>query len=112
MSTSPTSAAVTGTQAIARAAALLRALAAHGQTGYRLADLSRQLQMERPTVHRILRRLVEERLVEQDPRTRRYRLGPLIYELSLVVDPPISLHECWDASVDTLAQHSGDTVFV
>ena len=101
-----------GTQAIARAAALLRALATHGQTGYRLADLARQLQMERPTVHRILRRLVEERLVEQDPRSRRYRLGPLIYELGLVVEPPAALRDCWDASLDTLAQHSGDTVFV
>lgn len=100
-----------GTQAIARAAALLRALATHGQTGYRLADLARYLQMERPTVHRILRRLVEERLVQQDARTRTYRLGPLIYELGLVVDPPAALQACWEPSLDVVAQHSGDTVF-
>ena len=61
------SASATGTQAIARAAALLRELASSSGSERTLAEISRNLGLERPTVHRILRRLVDEKLVRQNP---------------------------------------------
>jgi len=100
-----------GTQAIARAAALLRELASHAGAERGLAELARSLELERPTVHRILRRLVEEQLVRQNPATRAYRLGPLVYELGLVAEPPSTLYALCEASLTTIAQESGDTAF-
>lgn len=100
-----------GTQAVARAAALLRELANHVGTEPRLGDLASSLELERPTVHRILRRLVEERLVLQNPATRAYRLGPLIYELGLVAEPPSLLYSLCEKSLTEIAHESGDTAF-
>ena len=105
------SASATGTQAIARAAALLRELASSSGGERGLAEISRNLGLERPTVHRILRRLVDEKLVRQNPATRAYALGPLIYELGLMAQPPSALYALSDKSLDVLAQESGDTAF-
>lgn len=105
------SAASAGTQAIARAAALLREIAAQKQTGGRVADLAHALGLERPTVHRILRRLVEEGFVVQDPVSRTYRLGPLVHELGRVADPPAALLSACTPSLQAIADESGDTAF-
>lgn len=105
------SASATGTQAIARAAALLRELASSSGGERTLAEISRNLGLERPTVHRILRRLVDEKLVQQNPATRAYCLGPLIYELGLVAQPPSALYTLSDRSLNAIAAQSGDTAF-
>jgi DNA-binding IclR family transcriptional regulator len=105
------SASATGTQAIARAAALLRELASSSGGERTLAEISRNLGLERPTVHRILRRLVDEKLVRQNPATRAYCLGPLIYELGLVAQPPSALYTLSDQSLNAIAEQSGDTAF-
>lgn len=100
-----------GTQAVARAAALLREIAASGGGGGSLADLASRLDLERPTAHRILQRLVLEGLAEQDPATRSYALGPLLYELGLAAKPPRLLHGLANAALVVLARESGDTAF-
>ncbi len=101
-----------GTQAIGRAAALLRALALDNRHGQGLSELAQRLALETPTAYRILRRLVEEGLVRQDPQTRAYHLGPLIYELGLHADLGNSLRDLCRASLDRLARESGDTAFL
>lgn len=53
----------------------------------RIKDISCELQLSKPTVHRILRTLEMSELVKQDPFTRRYYLGPLI--LGLASNPMI-----------------------
>lgn len=100
-----------GTQAVARAAALLReiALCRNGEGG--LAELARRLRLERPTAYRILRRLVLEGLVQQDPLTRHYRLGPLLFELGLAAAPPVRLLGVASGALTRLANESGDTSF-
>lgn len=103
-------AASAGTQAIARAAALLREIAQY-PSGARASALADRLGLERPTVHRILQRLVEEGLLSQDPIRRTYRLGPLVHELGLLADPPAALHSACAPSVHAIAQESGDTAF-
>ncbi|MDB5770930.1 MAG: Transcriptional regulator, IclR family [Burkholderia sp.] len=101
-----------GTQVIARAAALLRELAVGVRDGHRLLDLAQRLGLERPTVHRILQGLVQEGLVIQDPRTRAYRLGALTYELGLAAAPSTNLVDGCSDALTELARLTGDTVFL
>ena len=100
-----------GTQAVARAAALLRELAAIDGSGSSLVELAERSGLERPTTYRILQRLVFEGLVEQDPATRGYALGPLLYELGLAAKPPRQLLSLANGAAGLLAKESGDTVF-
>lgn len=68
---------------IARAIALLRHIANEGAGGARLVDLSRRAGLPHPTTRRLLKKLIEERMVLQSSATSRYRLGPLTYEMGL-----------------------------
>lgn len=65
-----------GTQSLERAIALLRAVAASGVDGARLADLMTGVGLSKATAHRLLMALSREGLIEQDSRSRRYHLGP------------------------------------
>jgi len=71
-----------GVQSVARAAAILRALAephADGSLpadGLPLAVIAKTTGLSPSTTHRLLRALIGEHLVEQDSSTERYRLGP------------------------------------
>lgn len=100
-----------GTQAVARAAALLRAIAASRHASASLAELAAEVGLERPTAYRILQRLALEGLVTQDPASRAYGLGPLLYELGLAAQAPLGLAGAAREALDRLAQSSGDTVF-
>ena len=72
-----------GVQSVARAAAILRALAephpdgSQPADGLALAAVAKSTALSPSTTHRLLRALIGEHLVEQDPATERYRLGPL-----------------------------------
>ena len=75
----------TGTQSIERAATLLREIASRGQLGWGLRDLAHNCELDAATVHRILKCLVAERLVQQRSSDSRYFIGPLNFELGLSV---------------------------
>lgn len=49
-----------------------------------VSDLARRLDMDRAGVHRLLRALLEERFIEQDPATRLYRLGLGVLDVAAV----------------------------
>ncbi len=72
----------TGTQAIERAAQLLRVLAERGRAGWRISDLSGRTGLPLGTCHRILDGLVRERLALRLAGNGRYAVGPLIPELA------------------------------
>jgi DNA-binding IclR family transcriptional regulator len=101
-----------GTQSIGRAAAVLRAVALRSQSGARMSDIARNTGLEHPTAHRILQGLIAEGMVSQHGTTRRYHLGPLIYELGLLAEPRFHLREMTRSAVDALADQTGDTIFV
>lgn len=101
-----------GTQAIERSIAVLRAIALRGRGGLRLADIARQTRLERPTVHRMLKCLCAEGILAQDADSRRYLLGPLLFELGLAATPQFSLRELCQATLTRIAERSGDTVFL
>ncbi|HRW19783.1 MAG TPA: helix-turn-helix domain-containing protein [Dermatophilaceae bacterium] len=65
-----------------RNATVLLELLADGPAYQQLTDLAERSGLTVPTVHRLLRSLVLAGLVEQDPRTSRYGLGPELARLS------------------------------
>lgn len=71
-----------GTLGTVRHAVLLLDLLTHGPAYQQLTDLADRSGLSIPTVHRLLRSLVLADLVEQDPRTSRYSLGPEVARLS------------------------------
>lgn len=103
---------ISGTQTIQRAASLLRLLAAQNRTGLRLVDLYQKADLERSTTHRILQGLVAEQLVAQHPRSKRYFLGTRVYEMGLAAAPSFNLRDLCHPHIQTLAEVTGDTVFL
>lgn len=77
--------AVRGTQTLARAATLLRAVAARPQQGWRLTDLAAHCGFDKSSAHRMLAGLVHERMITQRANDRHYLPGPLLFELGLGV---------------------------
>jgi IclR family transcriptional regulator, acetate operon repressor len=71
-----------GTLGTVRNAVLLLDLLTDGPAFQQLTDLADRSGLSIPTVHRLLRSLVLADLVEQDPRTSRYSLGPGVARLS------------------------------
>lgn len=101
-----------GTQTIARAAQVLRLVAARNSSGMRLVDLARHAKLERPTAHRILQGLAAEGLVRQEPATKRWFLGRLVFELGLAASAQFNVRDLCRPVLVRLAERTGDTVFL
>ena len=101
-----------GTQSIQRAALLVRLIASRSGPGSRLADVVQHSRLERSTVRRMLKCLIEEGFVRQDADTRRYALGPLVFELGLAAAPQFNLVDICRPALARLAEATGDTVFL
>ncbi len=71
-----------GSLGTVRNAVLLLELLADGPAYQQLSELADRSSLSLPTVHRLLRSLVLADLVEQDPRSSRYGLGPELTRLS------------------------------
>jgi len=99
---------VAGGQAIERACGILKELARHGRQGARLLDLTETTGLSRPTVHRMLQSLVQEGFATQHP-TKRYGLGPALFELGLLAPTPIEDLERYRPLIQRLADQCGDT---
>lgn len=101
-----------GAQLISRAAEILRAFPRGTPEGRRLRDLATSTGLAEPTVRRILLALIHEQFVVQDAETKRYRLGPLAFELGLASGFHARvLHVC-KPHLRALAADTGDTVFL
>jgi DNA-binding transcriptional ArsR family regulator len=79
-------------QSLGRAIELLRLISSEHTHGARLSDLVAVSGLPQPTVHRLLRQMVEGGLVMQDAQ-RRYRLGHFAYELGLVASTHFNLRD-------------------
>ncbi|SIR76234.1 transcriptional regulator, IclR family [Pseudacidovorax sp. RU35E] len=91
---------------------ILRHLASRNRDGLRLIDLVDALQLEQPTVHRMLKSLVAESLVMQDPQNKRYFLGRSMYELGLAASQRFDFRSLCSPILSNLARQTGDTVFL
>jgi DNA-binding IclR family transcriptional regulator len=103
---------VAGAQTISRAIHVLRLIATHAPDGMRLVDVARQMGLERPTAHRLLKALTAEGMAVQDAATRRYSLGPLLFELGILATHRFNLKEVSQPVVAQLAEETGDTTFL
>jgi DNA-binding IclR family transcriptional regulator len=101
-----------GTQGIRRIAAILKLLAQHREQGLRFVQVADTCGLERPTAHRMLKALAAEGMVERDQTTRRYLLGPLVFELGLAAATHFNLSELCAPSLRRLATLTGDTAFL
>ncbi|MEW5420928.1 IclR family transcriptional regulator [Amorphus sp. 3PC139-8] len=101
-----------GTQAIRRAAGMLRFVASGSGAGVSLNDVSKAMELSRSTAHRILKCLVEEGLLETDETGRRYRVGALTYELGLAASGRRLEVLRWRDTVDRLGRETGATMYL
>jgi DNA-binding IclR family transcriptional regulator len=101
-----------GTQSIGRVVAMLRVVATRGKNGMRLSDVSAASGLPTSTCFRMLQRLELEGLVERHPVTRKYFLGPLLYELGQLARPRYPLAERCEPALAELAEYTKDTVYL
>lgn len=99
-------------RAITRAFDVLRILALGGEHGVRLTDIVVYSGLSRPTAHRILQTLLAEGVGEQDPSTRRYRVGAEISLLGLSRPAQFPVRAAAEPYLQALADELGDTVFL
>ena len=101
-----------GTQSIERLVAMLRVVASRGREGMRLGDVAAATGLPTSTCHRLLQRMAIEGLVERRAVTRKYALGPLLFELGLLARPRFSLAERCELALTELADQTQDTVYL
>lgn len=101
-----------GTQAIRRAASILKAIAKVNAQGVSLADIARAEGLPRSTAHRILKCLVDEGFLEYGSESRRYQMGGLTYELGLAVSSGVLEVARWRDVIDAVARRTGVTSYL
>jgi DNA-binding IclR family transcriptional regulator len=104
--------ATAGAQSVRRALAVLRVLATGQERGVRLTDVVSHTGLNRPTVHRLLRVLVEEGAVEQDLSTRRYLVGGEVSLLGLARASRFPIQAIAEPHLRYLSESLGDTAFL
>ncbi len=100
----------TGT--LRRAVSVMRHLAIAGGRGSALTSISKDLGLPHPTVHRLLRQLIDERMVQQIEADRRYTLGSLAFELGLSAARQFDIRGLCRPVLERLASAAGDTAYL
>src|SRR3954468_5496671 len=90
-----------GAQSIKRAAAVLRLLAFSGRS-LSVGEVTQASGLHKATGHRILRVLLDEGLVAQDPHSRRYRLGVEIFAMTAAMGERFDLKTIARPSLERL----------
>lgn len=101
-----------GTQTVQRAIMILRLMTRRGAPGWRLSEITKASNLPHPTTSRLLKCLVDEGLVVRDAATKRYRLGPLNYELGLASGVKLEFRDQLRPALERLAADTGDTVYL
>lgn len=101
-----------GAQGTVRIAALLRIIAADNATGMKISEIADLARLEQPTAHRIVTALHSVGFLSRNPETRRYHLGPLLFELFTTAFPHFNIREICLPSMQRLAKELGDSVLL
>jgi DNA-binding IclR family transcriptional regulator len=102
----------TAAGAVPRVFTLLRALAQAPSGGARVTQLALDVGLTQATVHRLLRALMSEGMVEQDARSKLYRLGVDLFTLAARAGNPGDLRDLCRPSLLRLCGSLGDTIFL
>lgn len=103
---------VRGTQSLARAMGLVRAVSTRPQLGWRLTDLAAHCGLDKGTAHRLLAGLAAERLVQQRGSDRHYVPGPLLFELGLALPHWSAFQSACAAALTRLSRKTGAVFFM
>lgn len=101
-----------GSGMLARAFALLRALGEMQPKGARVTQLAKAVQLTQGTTHRILRALIAQGMVEQDQRTKLYRLGVDFFALAAQAGNPGGMRTLCRPALLRLCASLGETIFL
>lgn len=99
-------------QTVVRAIRAIKIIARQAYSGMRLVDIAQEMQVQRPNIHRLLKALVSEGMLIQNPANRRYLLGPLVFELGLASAHQFNLCDLCAPILEKLAEQTGDTTFL
>lgn len=91
---------------------MLKLLATAGPRGLPLSEVASRAGMPHPSAHRVLAQLGTERLVERNAEDKRYRLGPLAFELGVASSTLFDIRDLCDPSMDRLSEATEDTVYL
>jgi IclR family KDG regulon transcriptional repressor len=95
-------------QSLDRAIDLLEAFE-RGEDERGVAELARQLELPRATVHRLLAALCHRGLLTHDPTTGKYRLGLKLFELGSIVGNSLDVKRVAHPQLVNLARETGET---
>lgn len=103
---------VQGTQVVGRVALILRLIARTGGTGLSIAGIVRASGLTRPTVHRLLRALAADGLLDLDEPTGRWHLGPELYVMGTVAAGRFAVEHLARPALRRLAEATGESAFL
>jgi len=101
-----------GVGAVSRLFAVLRSLGDTVEGGERVTQLAQRIGLSQPTTHRLLRSLMDEGMVEQDVRSKRYRLSLDFFALAARAGNTGNLRELVRPSLLRLSASLGDSLFL
>lgn len=101
-----------GVGAVSRLFAVLRSLGDTIEGGERVTQLAQRIGLSQPTTHRMLRSLMDEGMVEQDARSKRYRLSLDFFALAARAGNTGNLRELTRPAMLRLSASLGDSLFL
>ncbi|MBT2296005.1 IclR family transcriptional regulator [Pseudomonas fluorescens] len=101
-----------GVGAVSRLFAVLRSLGETVEGGERVTQLAQRIGLSQPTTHRMLRSLMDEGMVEQDARSKRYRLSLDFFALAALAGNTGNLRELTRPAMLRLSASLGDSLFL
>jgi IclR family acetate operon transcriptional repressor len=97
-------------QALARAGAIIDVIAAGGEEGVGLSDISRATTLNKTTAFNLIASLVTLRFLEQDEHSRRYRLGLRNLELGRIVQQHLHISHLARPILAELCKKTNETI--
>jgi len=101
-----------GVGAVSRLFAVLRSLGDTVEGGERVTQLAQRVGLSQPTTHRLLRSLMDEGMVEQDARSKRYRLSLDFFALAARAGNTGNLRDLARPAMLRLSASLGDSLFL
>ncbi len=97
-------------QALARASAIIDVIAAGGEEGVGLSEISKATALNKTTAFKLLATLVTLRFIDQDRHSRRYRLGLRNIELGRIVQDHLHIPHLARPILTELCRKTNETV--
>lgn len=101
-----------GQGVVQRAFSLIRILADGPATGMRVTQIAKLSELTQGTVHRTLQTLIDQQVVEQDEKTKHYRVSIDFFSLAARATHPSDFRDLCRPVLIRLSISLGDTIFL